>query len=134
MKYVTLIAVVVSALAIAACGGSEQAATVTEKETIIKESGGGGGGGGGGRGGGGQQPAEPGGSSSGTLDDYQGERLDVVEDHLKDQGIKFQEIGGGTFGVVDVTAWEVCETDPGPGAGVASGDKVELILERPGRC
>lgn len=69
-----------------------------------------------------------------TVPELVGERLDIAEDDLQDMGLKFEEIGGGVFGVVDTTAWEVCETDPAGGSGVSEGDRVELVVDRPGDC
>ena len=61
-----------------------------------------------------------------------GERLDVAEDLLNEKGLKHKEIGGGSFGVVDRSAWEVCETRPG--AGKRTKTTVRLIVDRPGQC
>jgi hypothetical protein len=51
---------------------------------------------------------------------------------LKRLGIKFKEIGGGTFGIVVTSNWEVCET--APGAGTKTIGPVDLIVDRPGSC
>ena len=58
-----------------------------------------------------------------------GERLDLAQSHLKDAGLKFEAIGGGTFGILDESNWTVCQTEPV--AGQKSGDKaVKLIVDR----
>jgi hypothetical protein len=66
-----------------------------------------------------------------TLPDVIGERLDVAESALDDLGISYEEVGGGTFGVVDASAWTVCDQRPAPGA---RGATVKLIVARPGDC
>ena len=72
-----------------------------------------------------------GGGSSDSLPELAGARLDIAEDTLEDLGIAFEIIGGGTFGVLDHTAWEVCETRPPAGE---PAQVVKLIVERPGEC
>jgi hypothetical protein len=67
-----------------------------------------------------------------TLPNLVGERLDVAERKLKQQGITFKEVGGGLFGIVVRSNWEVCETDPG--AGTETDGPVDLIVDRPGDC
>lgn len=61
-----------------------------------------------------------------------GERLDVAEDLLDEKGLKYKEVGGGSFGVVDTSAWEVCETRPK--AGKRTKATVKLVVDRPGEC
>lgn len=74
---------------------------------------------------------ESGGGSDQAIPDLVGERLDVAEAELDDLGIAYEEIGGGVFGIIDRSAWEVCETqaDAGDPAQVVS-----LIVDRPGDC
>ncbi|MEX2458253.1 MAG: PASTA domain-containing protein [Actinomycetota bacterium] len=57
-----------------------------------------------------------------------GTRLDVAIDNLKDAGYDHEVIGGGTFGVLDESAWTVCAQDPAPG--VETDDPVELVVDR----
>jgi hypothetical protein len=57
--------------------------------------------------------------------------LDVAESKLDDLHIAYQEIGGGLFGVVVLSNWIVCETNPAPGA---TAQSVKLIVDRPGNC
>jgi hypothetical protein len=63
--------------------------------------------------------------------DLVGERLDVAEDELDELGISYEEVGGGTFGIVVRSNWEVCETRPKAGA---TANRVKLIVDRPGNC
>lgn len=67
-----------------------------------------------------------------TVPKLKGERLDVAEDLLNEKGLRYKEIGGGSFGVVDTSAWEVCETRPK--AGKRTKATVRLIVDRPGQC
>lgn len=78
------------------------------------------------------QPEADSGSASDEVPDVVGDRLDVAESELDELRLPYEEIGGGSFGVVDVTAWVVCETRPGPGE-TADGT-VKLIVARPGAC
>jgi hypothetical protein len=78
------------------------------------------------------QPEADSGSASDEVPDVVGDRLDVAESELDDLRLPYEEIGGGSLGVVDVTAWVVCETRPGPGE-TADGT-VKLIVARPGAC
>lgn len=100
-----------------------------ERELDARPAGGGGGGGNG-------EPTEPPPEPAGPaeLPDLVGERLDVAESDLRQLGLSSREIGGGTFGVVDRTAWEVCETDPAAGTEVSPDTRVELIIDRPNLC
>jgi len=59
-----------------------------------------------------------------------GERLDVAEDDLRGKGLRYREVGGGTFGIVVKSNWTVCETRPGPGTPVRKNTRVELIVDR----
>lgn len=61
-----------------------------------------------------------------------GARLDVAEDLLDEKRLRHKEIGGGALGVVDRSAWEVCETRPK--AETRTKATVKLIVERPGEC
>jgi hypothetical protein len=115
-------------LAIPGCGGGTKTViekTVTEPAT---ESGAGGGGSASSSDGGGSASSS---GSSEEVPDLVGERLDVAEEELDGLGINYDEIGGGTFGIVVRSNWEVCETNPGAGE---SADSVKLIVDRPGNC
>jgi hypothetical protein len=71
------------------------------------------------------------GGSAEALPNLVGQRLDIAEDALEEIAVAYEVIGGGLFGVVDHTAWEVCEQRPAAGA---SAQNVELIVDRPGEC
>jgi hypothetical protein len=74
---------------------------------------------------------QSGGGSDEAIPDLVGERLDVAESELEDLGIAYEEIGGGTFGAIDESAWEVCKTRPAAGE---PAQVVKLIVDRPGEC
>jgi hypothetical protein len=61
-----------------------------------------------------------------------GMALDHAEDQLDAEGMSHDTVGGGLFGIIDRSAWEVCATDPG--AGEEALDGVTLYVERPGEC
>jgi beta-lactam-binding protein with PASTA domain len=68
------------------------------------------------------------GGSSEPVPDVVGERLDVAKSEVSDAGYDTEELGGGTFGIVDESNWIVCETRPAAGASDAGA--VKLIVER----
>jgi beta-lactam-binding protein with PASTA domain len=72
-----------------------------------------------------------GGSEPRTVPDLRGDRLDVAEERLDDLGLEYDEVGGGAFGIVVRSNWEVCDQKPRPGARAA---KVQLIVDRAGTC
>ena len=47
--------------------------------------------------------------------DVRGQRLDVAEERLDRSGLDYEEIGGGTFGIVVRSNRRVCEQEPQPG-------------------
>ena len=55
------------------------------------------------------------------------ERLDVAEARLDARGLGWEEIGGGTFGVVVRSNWYVREQIPAPGH---TATTVRLVVER----
>jgi hypothetical protein len=55
------------------------------------------------------------------------ERLDVAEARLDARGIGWEEVGGGTFGVIVRSNWYVREQIPKAGAKATT---VKLIVER----
>ena len=81
----------------------------------------------------GRHAGSPNGSSSSgdTVPDLVGAPLDEAEDRLDGLGIDHEATGGGLFGIVIRSAWEVCETRPSAGSPARA---VELIVERPGQC
>ena len=44
-----------------------------------------------------------------------GERLDVAEDTLGADGLRYEAVGGGVFGIVVRSNWVVCRQTPGAG-------------------
>jgi hypothetical protein len=62
-----------------------------------------------------------------VVPDVRGERLDVAEEHLDDAGLAYEEIGGGTFGIVVRSRWRVCDQEPQPGR---RATEVRLIVGR----
>jgi beta-lactam-binding protein with PASTA domain len=62
-----------------------------------------------------------------AVPDVRGERLDVAEERLDDAGLGYEEIGGGTFGIVVRSRWHVCDQEPRPGR---RATEVRLIVAR----
>ena len=138
-SWVAAFAAFVVLVALAGCGSAGAAKTVTEKTVIQQapssdstssndsspsDS----------SGGQSSRDSSSGDGGSVQVPDLVGERLDVAEEKLKQVGLKYKEIGGGTFGIVVKSNWEVCETDPGSGDAVGQGDRVNLIVDRPDSC
>ncbi len=63
-----------------------------------------------------------------------GQPLDVAERRLDDLGLRTSEDGGGLFGVLVPSDWNVCETSPAAGSTVRRGSTVRLLIDRPGIC
>jgi hypothetical protein len=61
-----------------------------------------------------------------------GVALDTAEDQLDAEGIDHDTVGGGLFGIIDRSAWEVCAIDPPAGEDASGG--VTLFVQRPGEC
>jgi hypothetical protein len=61
-----------------------------------------------------------------------GQRLDVAEMHLDAKRLRYREVGGGTFGVVVRSNWNVCSQEPS--AGAKNPGRVNLIVGRPDEC
>ena len=75
------------------------------------------------------------GSTSGvTVPSLTGQPLDVAEQRLDDLGLHPSEQGGGLFGVLVPSDWDVCETSPGAGSVVSPGSTVQLTIDRPDVC
>ncbi len=58
-----------------------------------------------------------------------GQRLDLAESHLQRAGFdptKITIVGGGTFGVVVKSNWQVCTQAPAPGEVVSSGPRLSV--------
>ena len=63
-----------------------------------------------------------------------GQPLDVAEQRLDALGLRSTEEGGGIFGILVPSDWNVCQTSPGPGTRVRRGATVSLLIDRPGVC
>jgi serine/threonine protein kinase len=63
-----------------------------------------------------------------------GQPLDIAEQRLDALGLRASEEGGGLFGVLVPSDWNVCQTSPGPGTRVRRGTTVSLLIDRPGVC
>jgi PASTA domain len=63
-----------------------------------------------------------------------GQPLDVAEQRLDDLGLRSSEDGGGIFGVLIPSDWNVCETSPAADSLVRPGSTVRLLIDRPGVC
>jgi hypothetical protein len=71
------------------------------------------------------------GGAAKVIPNVTGQRLDVAEANLDAKGIAYQEVGGGLFGVVVTSHWQVCQQDPSAGS---TGESVKLIVDREGDC
>jgi hypothetical protein len=71
-------------------------------------------------------------ASTPKVPDMIGLPLAQAEDQLDAEGIDSDIVGGGLFGIIDPSAWEVCATDPPAGEDPAGG--VTLYVQRPGDC
>jgi len=59
-----------------------------------------------------------------------GERLDTAKNRLRRAGFDVDVDGGGTFGVIKESNWEVVSQDPGPGVSLEQGSSVRIRIER----
>jgi PASTA domain len=59
--------------------------------------------------------------------DVRGQRLDVAEARLEARGLRWEEVGGGVFGVVVRSHWYVEDQIPLPGKRATT---VKLVVER----
>jgi hypothetical protein len=65
-----------------------------------------------------------------VLPDLVGTELDDAENQLGDLGLHYDVNGGGTFGVIDASNWDVVQQVPSGHATVQEGSVVELDIER----
>jgi serine/threonine protein kinase len=63
-----------------------------------------------------------------------GQPLDAAEQRLDDLGLRSSEDGGGIFGVLIPSDWNVCETSPAAESLVRPGSTVRLLIDRPDVC
>lgn len=59
-----------------------------------------------------------------------GERLDVAKDRLDRAGFDPDVEGGGLFGIIEESNWEVVTQDPGPGVMLEQGSSVHIRVEK----
>jgi PASTA domain. len=59
-----------------------------------------------------------------------GERLDVAKDRLQRSGFDPDVAGGGIFGIVEDSNWQVVTQDPGPGVMLEQGSSVHIRVEK----
>ena len=69
-----------------------------------------------------------------TVPSLAGQPLDVAERQLEGLGLRSTEQGGGLFGVVLPSDWDVCQTSPAAGSVVRPGSTVRLLVDRPDVC
>jgi serine/threonine protein kinase len=69
-----------------------------------------------------------------TVPSLAGQPLDAAERRLDELGLHPSEEGGGLFGVLIPSVWNVCNTNPPAGSTVAPGSTVRLLIDRPGAC
>lgn len=59
-----------------------------------------------------------------------GERLDVAKDRLDRAGFDPDVEGGGLFGIVTESNWQVVTQQPGPGVMLEQGSSVQIRVEK----
>ena len=59
-----------------------------------------------------------------------GERLDTAKDRIRRAGFDADVEGGGLFGIIDESNWEVVTQDPGPGVMLEQGSSVHVRVEK----
>jgi serine/threonine protein kinase len=69
-----------------------------------------------------------------TVPSLAGQPLDAAERQLDELGLQSSEVGGGLFGVLIPSDWNVCDTSPGAGTAVDPGSTVQLLIDRAGSC
>ena len=69
-----------------------------------------------------------------TVPSLAGQPLDTAEQQLDRLGLHSNEQGGGLFGVLVPSDWNVCSTSPPAGATVRPGATIDVQIDRPGVC
>jgi serine/threonine protein kinase len=69
-----------------------------------------------------------------TVPSLVGQPLDIAEQQLADLGLQSSVEGGGLFGILIPSDWDVCATSPAADATVRRGTTVELLVDRPEAC
>lgn len=67
------------------------------------------------------------GGEANRVPDVEGKRLDVAQEMLDDAGLEYEVLGGGVFGVLVRSNWEVCDQRPSPGRKART---VDLVVAR----
>ncbi len=66
-----------------------------------------------------------------AVPDVVGLRLDIARDRVEGDGFAVKRSGGGLFGVVVESNWQVASQTPAAGTRLARGATVELFVDRP---
>jgi beta-lactam-binding protein with PASTA domain len=66
-----------------------------------------------------------------SVPDVVGLRLDVARERIEGDGFEVKRSGGGLFGVVVESNWQVESQTPAAGARLARGAAIELFVDRP---
>jgi hypothetical protein len=63
-----------------------------------------------------------------VMPQVKGQQLDVAESNIKSAGFEgdVKVVGGGTFGVVDKSNWQVCDQSPGAGQAVTTAPRLTV--------
>jgi serine/threonine protein kinase len=69
-----------------------------------------------------------------TVPSLAGQPLDVAEQRLDDLGLRSTAEGGGLFGILIPSDWDVCATSPPADSTVRPGSTVRLLIDRPDAC
>ena len=65
-----------------------------------------------------------------AVPDLVGQRLDVAKDRLARAGFDVDVTGGGLFGIIEESNWEVVEQDPRAGEQLEQGSTVHIRVEK----
>jgi hypothetical protein len=79
-----------------------------------------------------QAPVTNGGSVIVTtaVPDVTGQPLDIARERLARSGFETDIDGGGLFGVIEDSNWQVVEQSPPPGGQLEQGSTVSVVIER----
>jgi beta-lactam-binding protein with PASTA domain len=80
------------------------------------------------------RPAAPHAHAANTVPNVTGLSLPAAEARVRRAGLRPKDVGGGIFGIIIKSDWDVCGQSPGPGSHVGSGHTVKLFVSRPGNC
>src|SRR5262245_10996907 len=76
----------------------------------------------------------PSGPKGVTVPSVVGLPLDTAERRLSDAGLHSTDEGGGLFGILIPSEWDVCTSSPSGGETVRRGSTVHLVVDRPDLC